>query len=84
MALFSGGTTLSPGFLANRASLFFAATLTELSLAYKDDVSAVVIDLGTHTTKAGYAGEDTPRCVIPSVRLLLQLRTIAPLGNVDT
>eukprot|EP01122_Echinamoeba_exundans_P013103 TRINITY_DN5665_c0_g1_i1.p1 TRINITY_DN5665_c0_g1~~TRINITY_DN5665_c0_g1_i1.p1 ORF type:complete len:210 (-),score=62.07 TRINITY_DN5665_c0_g1_i1:46-675(-) len=31
-----------------------------------DDVSAVVIDIGTHSTKAGYAGEDTPRCVIPS------------------
>lgn len=35
---------------------------------FADDVSAVVIDIGTHSTKAGYAGEDTPRCVIPSVR----------------
>jgi len=31
-----------------------------------DEVSAVVIDLGQGTTKAGYAGEDTPKCVFPS------------------
>ncbi|PIA34573.1 hypothetical protein AQUCO_03700099v1 [Aquilegia coerulea] len=32
-----------------------------------DEVSAVVIDLGHHTCKAGYAGEDAPKAVFPSV-----------------
>ena len=27
---------------------------------------AVVVDLGSATTKCGYAGEVSPRCVIPS------------------
>ena len=31
-----------------------------------DEVSAVVIDLGTHSVKAGYAGQDTPQHVFPS------------------
>ena len=33
-----------------------------------DEVSAIVIDLGSHTCKAGYAGEDAPKAVFPSVR----------------
>ncbi|XP_058781753.1 actin-related protein 4A [Vicia villosa] len=32
-----------------------------------DEVSAIVIDLGSHTCKAGYAGEDAPKVVFPSV-----------------
>ncbi|KAL0920786.1 hypothetical protein M5K25_009954 [Dendrobium thyrsiflorum] len=32
-----------------------------------DEVSAIVIDLGYHTCKAGYAGEDAPKAVFPSV-----------------
>ncbi|KAK3008826.1 hypothetical protein RJ639_014400, partial [Escallonia herrerae] len=32
-----------------------------------DEVSAVVLDLGSHTCKAGYAGEDAPKAVFPSV-----------------
>ena len=31
-----------------------------------DEVSAVVIDMGSTCTKAGYAGEDSPKYVIPS------------------
>lgn len=31
----------------------------------------MVLDLGTLQVKAGYAGEDTPKYVFPSVRLLL-------------
>jgi actin-related protein len=30
-------------------------------------VNAVVLDLGTWQTKAGYAGDDTPKAVFPSV-----------------
>ncbi|KAJ8425188.1 hypothetical protein Cgig2_029414 [Carnegiea gigantea] len=32
-----------------------------------DEVSAIVIDLGSHTCRAGYAGEDAPKAVFPSV-----------------
>jgi hypothetical protein len=35
-----------------------------------DEVSAIVLDLGSHSCKAGYAGEDQPKCVFPSVRYL--------------
>ncbi|KAL1410979.1 Actin-related protein 4 [Vanrija albida] len=31
-----------------------------------DEVSAVVVDFGSHTTRAGWAGEDSPRVVTPS------------------
>ncbi|XP_077223273.1 actin-related protein 4 isoform X2 [Tasmannia lanceolata] len=31
-----------------------------------DEVSAIVLDLGSHTCKAGYAGEDAPKAVFPS------------------
>ncbi|GAQ90121.1 actin-related protein 4 - ARP4 [Klebsormidium nitens] len=32
-----------------------------------DEVSAIVVDVGSHTCKAGYAGEDAPKAVFPSV-----------------
>ena len=31
-----------------------------------DDVSSVVLDIGTYQTRAGYSGEDMPRCLLPS------------------
>ncbi|KAJ3165810.1 Actin-like protein 6B [Irineochytrium annulatum] len=31
-----------------------------------DDVNAVVIDVGSSTTKAGYSGDDSPKAVFPS------------------
>ena len=31
-----------------------------------DEVSAIVIDVGADSTKAGYAGEDTPKTVFSS------------------
>lgn len=31
-----------------------------------DEVGAIVIDIGSHTTRAGYAGEDTPKADFPS------------------
>ena len=31
------------------------------------DCDVVVLDVGTHTIKAGWAGEDSPRCVVPAV-----------------
>ncbi|OAY63543.1 Actin-related protein 4 [Ananas comosus] len=32
-----------------------------------DEVSAIVLDLGSYSCKAGYAGEDAPKAVFPSV-----------------
>lgn len=31
-----------------------------------DEIGAVVIEVGSHTTRCGYAGEDTPKSVFPS------------------
>lgn len=42
-------------------------------LDYADEVSAIVVDLGSHTCKAGYAGEDAPKAVFPSVSSLWTL-----------
>ena len=33
-----------------------------------DEVSAIVIDVGYTNCKAGFAGEDNPKAVFPSVR----------------
>ena len=33
----------------------------------KEEGDVVIIDIGTGTIKAGWAGEDAPRCVIPSM-----------------
>ncbi|CAA6666619.1 unnamed protein product [Spirodela intermedia] len=43
-----------------------------------DEVSAIVIDLGSHTCKAGYAGEDAPKAVFPSV-----VGSMDQIGSVD-
>ncbi|KAF0976631.1 hypothetical protein FDP41_004530 [Naegleria fowleri] len=32
-----------------------------------DEVGAIVVDVGSHTTKAGFAGEENPKAVVPSV-----------------
>ena len=31
-----------------------------------DDVSALVLDIGAHTVRAGYAGDDAPKAVFPT------------------
>jgi hypothetical protein len=36
-----------------------------------DEVSAIVVDLGSNSCKAGYAGEDQPKAVFPSVRFFV-------------
>jgi hypothetical protein len=50
-----------------------------------DEVNAVVLDIGTYQVKAGYAGEDAPKYVFPSVRrpnacCLPLLSSLLPLG----
>ncbi|KAG6752961.1 hypothetical protein POTOM_043002 [Populus tomentosa] len=54
-----------------------------------DEVSAIVIDLGSHTCKAGYAGEDAPKAVFPSVSLSIScfldtwITTAQVVGSID-
>jgi actin-like protein 6A len=43
-----------------------------------DDVSSAVIDIGKEETRAGYSGEDCPRCVIPSYLGLTEVATSKP------
>lgn len=37
-----------------------------------DEVNALVFDVGSHTTKAGYAGDDAPKAVFPSSMGVIQ------------
>ncbi|KAG9144413.1 hypothetical protein Leryth_017539 [Lithospermum erythrorhizon] len=46
-----------------------------------DEVSAIVIELGSHTCKAGYAGEDAPKAVFPSVVGSIDLMDIDDANN---
>lgn len=57
-------------------SIFDAAT---------DEVNAVVLDLGTYQAKVGYAGDDTPKYVFPSVRQypVMMMYELIPRGNCE-
>ena len=33
---------------------------------FTEDITAIVIDVGSLTVRAGYSGEDTPKIVMPS------------------
>ena len=48
-----------------------------------DDVSSIVIDMGTDTTWIGYAGEDTPKTVDNSVSLFKQSMSVFWLRRED-
>jgi hypothetical protein len=41
-------------------------TTTKQKTQNADEVSAIVIDIGTQTTRSGFAGEETPRSVVPT------------------
>lgn len=45
---------------------------------FLDEVSAIVFDLGSHSCRSGYAGEDQPKSVFPSVILPL------PISDLET
>jgi actin-related protein len=36
-------------------------------MSHFDDVQALVIDVGRHMTKGGFAGDDAPRSVFPTI-----------------
>ncbi len=48
-----------------------------------DEVSAIVVDVGSDTTKAGYAGEDSPKMVFPSALGVLSSDDGAKKYSVD-
>ena len=37
-----------------------------VDLLRPDEVSALVVDIGSSTLRAGYAGDDTPKAIIPT------------------
>jgi hypothetical protein len=59
-----------PSLLLNPKPLEISLT-PRLRFASADEVSAIVIDVGSYSCKAGYAGDDTPKAVFPSVREML-------------
>lgn len=46
-----------------------------------DDVGAIVVDIGSNTTRVGFAGEDTPRADIPSVVGIVENKVIDGEGK---
>lgn len=36
------------------------------SIVFADEISALVLDIGTSSIRAGYAGDDTPKAIIPT------------------
>ena len=43
------------------------ALLSKLAVKMEDEVSALVVDNGSGMCKAGFAGDDAPRAVFPSI-----------------
>ncbi|KAG0165440.1 Actin-like 6A [Apophysomyces sp. BC1034] len=48
-----------------------------------DEVNALVLDVGSTTTRAGYAGEDTPKVVFPTSYGYVEETDNDPASNVD-
>lgn len=48
------------------ASCSFQKNIARLNSSTTDEVSALVVDIGTSSLRAGYAGDDTPKVVIPT------------------
>lgn len=47
-------------------SCFTSSNAIRTDLEFPDEVSALVVDIGSSSVRAGYAGDDTPKAVIPS------------------
>jgi len=49
-----------------------------------DEISAIVLDIGSSLSKAGWSGEDSPKVIIPSyVGTIVDEENKAGEGNVD-
>lgn len=49
-----------------------------------DEVSALVLDFGTQNTRAGYAGEEIPRCVVPTAYGYMEVEVEVPVESIST
>jgi hypothetical protein len=38
----------------------------DMLISHSDEVSAVVLDIGSSSVRAGYAGDDAPKAIIPT------------------
>ena len=47
--------------------MFFVQVVSSLSMSNNEDAAALVVDNGSGMCKAGFAGDDAPRCVFPSI-----------------
>lgn len=50
----------------------------------KEELDVIIIDIGTGTIKAGWAGEDAPRCVIPTLMMKHTQTTVDRTGGEPT
>lgn len=57
MVQYGGGTS---------ATISTCKILKHTAYSYIDEVAALVLDIGTSTIRAGYAGDDTPKAIIPT------------------
>lgn len=48
-------------------NFFFSPHLSLNSSAMEDEIAALVVDNGSGMCKAGFAGDDAPRAVFPSI-----------------
>jgi actin-like protein 6A len=58
------GRILIQSSVSNFANVYYTHFL--ISLVGGDDVGALVFDIGSQWTRAGFAGEDVPKCHVPS------------------
>ncbi|KAJ9095258.1 hypothetical protein QFC21_005624 [Naganishia friedmannii] len=49
-----------------------------------DEVSALVLDFGTQNTRAGYAGEEIPRCIVPTAYGYMDVEAEVPVESINT
>ena len=56
MVNYGGGAPRNPPYVVFQILTVFCA----------DEVSALVLDIGTSSVRAGYAGDDTPKAIIPT------------------
>jgi hypothetical protein len=54
------------GQLRRRSVIIAGHSDNEFDTFYIDEVSALVLDIGTSSLRAGYAGDDIPKAIIPS------------------
>lgn len=47
-------------------------------VCFAGDILALVLDVGTYNTRAGFGGDALPKCVVPSVRAARARASLRP------